>query len=450
LEQAGHQVFWLSPNTRWARWLLKQGVPDERVLDLSRHGTEWSDGTPPTDQDLARLRSLEAKGTLRINDIIMMDPLLVRRPRDHALKYLSVCERLVREFMTSNGIGAVTAEQTWAFELLVGQVCVSIGIPHMMPHTIRIPDSRFGFFVGHTEAHLLPLREPTHEDNRIATSFLAEFRARKPKPSYMTIDRRILKPDLARLATLTRHVLDLVEDRFDETSLRPLGLVLSHTQQLFRKIRNSRSGRFMPRIESKRPFVFFPLHLQPEASIDVKGSPFTPQLEIVRAIARSLPLTHDLYVKEHAVALKTRPHDFYRAVSQIPSVRLISPNADSFSLIAAADLVVTVTGTAAYEAALLGRPAATIAPIFFDRVVAYRQFDPWGDRVSDLLLAEGRGLASDDEIVAFLAWLIAQSFPGTVGDAFWQPDSLSQENLELVSRGFHSAFTHVSSHPVEF
>ena len=64
-------------------------------------------------------------------------------------------------------------------------------------------------------------------------------------------------------------------------------------------------------------------------------------------------------MKEHSVALNTRPRAFYRELRRIPAVRLISPFADNFKLISGADLVVTVTGTAAYEASLLGQPAAS-------------------------------------------------------------------------------------------
>jgi len=72
------------------------------------------------------------------------------------------------------------------------------------------------------------------------------------------------------------------------------------------------------------------------------------------------PLTHDLLVKEHGIALATRSPRFYRQLLEMPGVRLVHPAADIFGLTRNADLVVTVTGTAAYEASLLGRRAATV------------------------------------------------------------------------------------------
>ena len=75
LEADGHQVYWLSPNRRWARWLHGQGTPSERILDITQWGTSWS---RPEDRALESglVDELEARGTLTLNNIILMDPFL--------------------------------------------------------------------------------------------------------------------------------------------------------------------------------------------------------------------------------------------------------------------------------------------------------------------------------------------------------------------------------------
>ena len=439
LEAGGHSIFWLSPNERWARWLLKQGVSRGAVLAATSEGADWANGAAPSPGEIRRLSELEGAARLTINDIILMDPLLVRRPRARALKYLATCDRQVSAFLARNEIGVVFGEQTWAIELLIGQICRERGVAHLVPHTVRIPDPRFAFFEGHTEAALLECRTATDDDHREAKASLGHFRARLPRPEYTRVDRSVLRPTRERLQTLARHLFDLAGDPFDETSRRPLGLVVDHSLQLARGTWRRVAGRWAtPPSTPRRPYVFFPLHKQPEASIDIKGSPYSNQVEIIRALARTLPVSHDLYVKEHAVALNTRPRAFYRDLRGIPGVILIGPSVDSFELIRRAELVVTVTGTAAYEAALLGRPAATIAPVFFDRLVAWPRFDPFRDSLR-VLLAQGGGQKSDDELIESLAWILANSFPGLVGDAFWQPTSMNDENLDQVCRGFETA-----------
>lgn len=443
----GHEVYWLSPNRRWAQWLVRRGVSEARILDITRWASDWRDGENPTPEQLRRLREVDAAGALRIRDIILMDPLL-GRPGRHALKYLAVCALRIRDFLSEREIGIVLAEQTWAFELLAGQVCRELGIPYHAPHTVRFPDSRFGFFDGHLEATLIGVREVSGADRRAAAEHLLRFRESYSQPDYMRVNRSVLRADGGRIRLLTRHVLDLASDRFDETSRRPLGLIADHTRRLVRGKINLRRGRFAdPPLPPERPFVFFPLHMQPEASIDIKGTPYSNQIEVVRAMTRTLPVTHDLYVKEHGIALTARSGRFYRELSRIPGVTLIDPRAGIHGLISATDLVVTVTGTAAYEAALLGRPSASIAPIFFDPVVRFPRFDPFRDSVADLLADAGSDLeagqgsgVAEERLIEFLAWLISRSFPGTVGDSLWLPDSMSVENIERVADGFGALF----------
>jgi hypothetical protein len=411
------------------------------VLDVTGDGKSWTREPTPTAADLLELEEIEGHGSLKARDIIQMDPLLRLRPTDYALRYLAVCARLVSAFIRERDIELVLGEQTWAFELLTGQVCRSLGIDHLMPHTVRIPDPRFAFFAGPREEALVEIRPPSPDDHQRARDHLAEFRGRQPRPTYMSIDRSVVQPNAARLTTLVRHVLDLAGDPFDETSRRPLGLVLDHSRQVLRRQRNLRSRLLerppaeLPSAGTWSPFVFFPLHMQPEASLDIKGAPYTNQIEVVRALARTLPLSHSLLVKEHGIAMTRRPRTFYRDLVAIPGVRLIHPSADSFALTRCAALTVTITGTAAYEAALLGCPAATVAPVFFDRIVDFPRFDPYRDRLDEALERRGRR-CSEDELVAFLAHVLANSFPGIVGDALWQPESASDEMLNRITLGF--------------
>jgi len=437
LAAAGHEVCWLSPNRRWARWLERQGTPAERILDVSRRGAEWRGDPRPSEEERRTLHDLETAGGLPFHHLILMDPLLRRRPGEYALKYLAVVCREVEAFLEVHDVRFVFGEQTWAFELAVGQVCRRLGIAHLVPHTVRVPSGRFAFFDGHMETDLVALREPTAEDRRAARRILEDFRQRRPQPSYVAVDRRFLRFDPGHLRLLARHVIDLAGDPHDETSRRPLGLVLDHTVKLMRGHRNRRLRHFeRPELPKARPFVYFPLHQQPEASIDIKGQPYSNQLEVVRALVRTLPVTHELFVKEHGVALGNRDRWFYRELLALPGLRLIDPGASSFALTQNADLVVTITGTAAYEAALLGRPAATLAPIFFDRIVRHARFDPFGDSLARLLDRGEEDPVGDERRIEFLADLLARTSPGTCGDALWLPASMEASNLDQVAAGF--------------
>ncbi|HUO87267.1 MAG TPA: hypothetical protein VM617_07735 [Thermoanaerobaculia bacterium] len=427
---------WLSPNRRWARWLAGRGVPAERILEVTRWADEWRGGGGPDEAMRRRLLAVEAASGRSVRNVLLMDPLLRRRPEGDALRYLAVCARRIDEYLADRRIEAVFGEQTWAFELLVGQLCRARGIPHLLPHTVRVPDGRFAFFDPYRELAPVRVREVHEADRRAARETLATFREHRPRPAYMAVDRAVLRLDPRRLHLLWRHVADLAGDPWDETSRRPLALIADHTRQALRARAHRRLAPYERSLPVDRPFVLFPLHMQPEATIDVKGQPYTDQAELVRAMVRTLPLDHELWVKEHPSALARRPRSLYRELLAIPGVRLLAPELPTFDLIERAALVVTVTGTAAYEAALLGRPAATIAPIFFEEVVRFPRFDPFAQSLREMLAAAAERRPGQQEPEDFLTRLFADSFPGLVGDALWQPQSLQEDNLERVADGF--------------
>jgi CDP-glycerol glycerophosphotransferase (TagB/SpsB family) len=91
----------------------------------------------------------------------------------------------------------------------------------------------------------------------------------------------------------------------------------------------------------------------------VYGRPFVNQIEIIRALAMSLPADMVLVTKEHPWMVGKRSMSTYRALLNIPRVHLVSPDVEARELILGASLVAVVTGSVALEAAMLGKPVVT-------------------------------------------------------------------------------------------
>jgi hypothetical protein len=110
---------------------------------------------------------------------------------------------------------------------------------------------------------------------------------------------------------------------------------------------------------SETPYVFYPLHTEPEVSLLVYGRPFVNQIEVIRQLAMSLPIGTILVVKEHPWMVGKRTQDAYRKLLEIPRVHLAKPDTDARELIAGAALIAVITGSIALEAAILGKPVIT-------------------------------------------------------------------------------------------
>ena len=106
-------------------------------------------------------------------------------------------------------------------------------------------------------------------------------------------------------------------------------------------------------------YAFFPLHTEPEVSLLVYGRPFVNQIEIIRAMALSLPADMVLVVKEHPWMVGKRSLGAYKKMLNIPRVRFVRPGLDARVLVQHASLVAVITGSVALEAAMLAKPVLT-------------------------------------------------------------------------------------------
>jgi hypothetical protein len=109
-------------------------------------------------------------------------------------------------------------------------------------------------------------------------------------------------------------------------------------------------------------FIYYPLHFTPEATINTPAPFFVDQVRAIDALRMAMPNGCILVVKEHPWCLPVRPTRFLRKLRRLPGVRLAKVSMPSLELVKRAALTATVTGTAAFEAFLLGRPAMLLGP----------------------------------------------------------------------------------------
>lgn len=135
-------------------------------------------------------------------------------------------------------------------------------------------------------------------------------------------------------------------------------------QLLFRK------NRYFVAPEKDETYVYMPLHLIPESTTFVKAPFYINELHIIEQISKSLPLGWKLYVKEHQAMLGERDFSFYWKVKKIPNVKLVQFNYynDPKPWIQNAKGVITISGTSAYEAAMLGKKAIVFSDVPFSLI----------------------------------------------------------------------------------
>lgn len=118
-------------------------------------------------------------------------------------------------------------------------------------------------------------------------------------------------------------------------------------------------ARFSVRIEPENVgrYVYFPLHYQPELTTAPLGGEASDQFHVISELSKALPSGVKLIVKEHPSQYAKTLHGAqgrymgcWEAISHLSNVVLCDMSVSSISLVNQAEAVITVTGTAGWEA----------------------------------------------------------------------------------------------------
>ncbi|MDL1980920.1 MAG: hypothetical protein LWX02_05510 [Deltaproteobacteria bacterium] len=110
----------------------------------------------------------------------------------------------------------------------------------------------------------------------------------------------------------------------------------------------------------KGPACYFPLHMEPEATILMYSPWLHDQIEACRLVSQALPVGWKLLVKENPKMRGVRSIDFYQKLRTIPNVLLVAPVVSSTELILRTKVTVTLAGTASIEAVILRKPSIAL------------------------------------------------------------------------------------------
>lgn len=146
-------------------------------------------------------------------------------------------------------------------------------------------------------------------------------------------------------------------------------LINSIIDKIITKSRTKFIDDFFQKEITDSNFIFFPLHLEPERTLLIDAPFFTNQLEVIHNIVKSLPIGYKLYVKEHSAMITRswRSIDYYKELSEIPNVVLIHPSVPPDEILQKCSLVITITGTAGFDAAFYGKPSIVFGtPLYSD------------------------------------------------------------------------------------
>jgi hypothetical protein len=276
---------------------------------------------------------------------------------------------------------------------------------------------------------------------KIAEEFLHGFRATKAKPPFLT--RSLRSPfhlDANQFAKRVQRTPFRIQTYFEDGYFEvgsyhgtpPWEPIWHDLLRVFRHVVYE-SLVFKTEIPGGRK-VYFPLHVQPEYTTDVRAPFYTNQSALIENIAKSVPMGYRVVVKEHPGMKGERKLSYYRALKNLYNVELLSPSVDSHDLILGSDVSLTITGTTAWESILYEKPTIAFGPLCY----RYCELVYQCKNVTELpeLITEAiRNFRPDRTLLLKFIWsFLAVAHTFQWGDAIGDPGVLEKENLERIAK----------------
>lgn len=213
---------------------------------------------------------------------------------------------------------------------------------------------------------------------------------------------------------------------------------------LIKKSSNRKSfidKNFLKNILNDIPFVYFPLHFEPEQTTLIKTPYHTNQIEVITNIAKSLPVEYYLFVKEHP-AMKLsgwRKISEYKKILHLPNVRLIHPSISNDEIIPKSSMVITISGTSGLEAAFYNKPSIVLTEVNYSNLSSVHLLKNWQSLPnlisttlnSEVNLFELNQFVNHVESVSFAfdSWALEQESDEFFADGGFLPGSNLKLNL---------------------
>lgn len=299
----------------------------------------------------------------RFSECIAVDRILSKSEYDKSSQFLLNFTFHFVRLLESKPITCILGEISWGLELLAYNLATSHGIRYANPLNIYAFNKPRLTFFDHRNS-IRYIKQISEANSYPEREFESALSGREKNDINKGLGTQLRKSGFKKSIERLKHFVANLrsEDYRYRLSFKKARIYFAGNKRLLNIF-----GRFIwtSDIPSDSKLVLFPLHVQPEATPDIVAHQFSNQLELARQIASSLPLGTKLLIKEHPNAVGCRSMIALSKFGQLPNTVLISPTYDMQQLMSKTSVVVSIAGTAAMEAALIGIPAIVMSDIYF-------------------------------------------------------------------------------------
>ena len=126
-------------------------------------------------------------------------------------------------------------------------------------------------------------------------------------------------------------------------------------------------------VDLTKKFVYYALNFEPERTTNPDGEDFHDQIIALTYLRKFLPLDYPIFVREHPTQFlridrgsRGRSPLFYEVIQNLKGVFLVPQNIDSLELIRRSVFTASISGSVAFEAAILGKRSLVFGDTWYE------------------------------------------------------------------------------------
>lgn len=327
----------------------------------------------------------------------------------------------------------IFSELTHLHEIISFRLSKISSIQTLIFGTFRIPSERFCFFSDEYQT------KPIKMNSNTVLSF--DYKLKKPDYFVNFYNNSYNVSFFTKLKKQLTNFNNTRKRRTEKNNLLTYNSFLSIFLNFSRKFLNKCYYNFFVNKTTfdklkKSNYFFYPIHVQPESSIDHLGNFYSNQLDIIKSVWKILPDNYFLLVKEH-IEFGHRPPYFYREILKCENIKFVYESTNSLDIITNAKAVFSVSGTSALEAALSKVNSFTFSKTFFNNLEFSHNIDlsemKHCSSFQDLLIRY-KG-STKLKINDYMLFVENHSIAATLSDVYSQPDIINPKNVRSISKG---------------
>jgi hypothetical protein len=335
----------------------------------------------------------------------------------------------------------VFGESTLFHELLTAEAAKKRGILYLHPTGARYPIDRFVFYKYDTTD---PLAGGTDKlEDKDITDRITEIITGNVKPVYM------LKGNNKWLGNKLQKITHTLSYYWGEKYNTPSPFVKVDLE----KQKDISIAKWENFVKSKQGTIegkmvlLFPLHMQPEANIDVWGNKYRNQAKLLADVASGLPSNTVLLIKPNPKSKYELTDELMTTISANENLIPLAHNSSMKDVLKSVNMALTINGTIALECIFKNIPVVTLIQSYFNKPDNCRYVEDISElnRVIDSVANGTFPKLTMDEMIAYYRYLHSISYKGLIGDWIAGPHYILEANIKNVIAAFKEILLKVAT-----